>query len=65
METKKRTVCPTYVGMNRPMATRQAGGLSMPHVGGDEPNDALTPDQVVAYAPRMWGDTKMNGMMPI
>ena len=51
--------------MNRLEKAASETRTCMPHVGGDEPNDALTPDQVVAYAPRMWGDTKMNGMMSI
>ena len=37
METKKRTVCPTYVGMNRATACVELTFSSMPHVCGDEP----------------------------
>ena len=48
-------VCPTYVGMNRPLSEWDTVGVGMPHVCGDEPSFI---DGVIfkyAYTPRMWG----------
>ena len=50
-----KSVCPTYVGMNRgnPMGMLQQ--LGMPHVCGDEPSRPWNPCHSSKYAPRMWG----------
>ena len=48
-------VCPTYVGMNRPVGGRIRRMERMPHVCGDEPNPECDFTDLERYAPRMWG----------
>ena len=48
-------VCPTYVGMNRPLSEWDTAGVGMPHVCGDEPCANAPKHREIAYAPRMWG----------
>ena len=48
-------VCPTYVGMNRPLCLSLSCRMGMPHVCGDEPGVAKATVFHPLYAPRMWG----------
>ena len=48
-------VCPTYVGMNRPLSPLGISKTCMPHVCGDEPAVSLLELLEGEYAPRMWG----------
>ena len=50
-----KSVCPTYVGMNRNHGTGRGRGSRMPHVCGDEPAWKNFRRYIPSYAPRMWG----------
>ena len=51
----KKTVCPTYVGMNRHVRRGSVSYQRMPHVCGDEPILHIFHSDASLYAPRMWG----------
>ena len=50
-----RSVCPTYVGMNRGIEPPAVAVARMPHVCGDEPMLEINRLTRGKYAPRMWG----------
>ena len=49
------TVCPTYVGMNRPSTLGNMSRRSMPYVGGDEPKSSAGIGLLIRYTPHVWG----------
>ena len=50
----KRSVYPTYVGMNRLSWETLQSSCRMPHVCGDEPGTFRALEVTRKYAPRMW-----------